>query len=288
MLDPAAIAAIEDLELSARLVVEGFRTGQHRSPLHGFSAEFSQYRQYRPGDDLKHLDWKALARTDRLYTRQFRETTNMSVMLVIDTSASMDYPRGGGVTKFQYARVIAAALAYLIVTQGDAVGLMTIDGGRLSYLPARGGRVHLRALIARLGQLTPSGTWRPAEAITRGADLLKRRGVIIALSDFYDDEAETARALRRVARRGHDAAMLQVISRDELAFPFDDDVEFEDAESGERRLVSAATVAREYRAGVADFLAHCRSEAKRDGVDYALFPTDIAPDRALRSYLIKR
>ena len=287
MLDPAAIAAIEDLELSARLIVEGFRTGQHRSPLHGFSAEFSQYRQYRPGDDLKHLDWKALARTDRLYTRQFRETTNMAVMLVVDTSASMDYPRGG-VSKFQYARVVASALAYLIVTQGDAVGLMTIDGGRLSYLPARGGRVHLRALIARLGQLKASGTWRPADAITRGAELLKRRGVVIALSDFYDDEAETARALRRVARRGHDATMLQVISRDEIAFPFDDDVEFEDAESGERRLVSAATVARDYRAGVADFLERCRSEAKRDGVDYALFTTDVAPERALRSYLIKR
>ena len=287
MLDPAAIAAIEDLELSARLVVEGFRTGQHRSPLHGFSAEFSQYRQYRPGDDLKHLDWKALARTDRLYTRQFRETTNMAVMLVIDTSASMDYPRQG-VSKFQYARVVASALAYLIVTQGDAVGLMTIDGGRLSYLPARGGRLHLRALIARLGQLKAAGTWRPAEAIARGAELLKRRGVVIALSDFYDDEAETSRALRRVARRGHDAAMLQVISRDEIAFPFDDDVEFEDAESGERRLVSAATIAREYRAGIGDFLERCRTEAKRDGVDYALFPTDVAPERALRSYLIKR
>src|SRR5436305_10337031 len=142
-LSPAVVAAIDDLELAARIVVEGLRTGGHRSPFHGYSTEFRQHRPYRSGDDLKYLDWKLFARSDRLYTRQFRETTNMSVLLALDTSASMDFP-AGGVSKFRYAQIIAAALAYLVSEQGHGVGLMTMQGGRVTYVPARGGRVHLR------------------------------------------------------------------------------------------------------------------------------------------------
>src|SRR5688572_2463576 len=145
LLSSAAVAAIDDLELAARLIVEGARSGQHRSPFHGFTAEFSQHRPYRPGDDLKHLDWKLLGRTDRLYSRQFHETTNLSVMLAIDTSASMDFPlrssRGideAPVTKFVYAVITAAALAHVIIEQGDAVGLMSWSGDRFAYIPARG------------------------------------------------------------------------------------------------------------------------------------------------------
>ncbi len=147
-LSPAVVAAIHDLELAARLVVEGMRAGGHRSPFHGFSAEFQQHRPYRAGDDLKHLDWKILARTDRLYSKQFRETTSMSVMIVLDTSASMAFPEQGP-GKFRYAAIVAAALAWLISSQGDAVGLMTMDQGGFVYLPARGGRPHLRSLITR-------------------------------------------------------------------------------------------------------------------------------------------
>src|SRR6188508_413865 len=144
-LSASVIAAIDDLELAARLVVEGLRSGPHRSPFHGFTAEFSQHRPYRPGDDLKYLDWKILARTDRLYSKQFRETTSMSVMIVLDATASMAFPEGD-VSKFRYASVVAASLAYLIAAQGDAVGLMTTTmspgaaSEKLVYLPARGGR----------------------------------------------------------------------------------------------------------------------------------------------------
>jgi uncharacterized protein (DUF58 family) len=287
LLDPAAVAAIEDLELAARLIVEGLHTGQHRSPFHGFSAEFSLYRQYRPGDDLKHLDWKMLARTDKLYTRQFRETTNMGVMLVVDTSASMSFPEPG-VSKFRYAVVVAAALAHLVIHQGDSVGLMARDGERLVYLPAKGGRAHLRALLSTLEQLEPAGVWDPEHAVSRGAELLKRRGVMLVLSDFYDREDETRRALRRAARRGHDVGMLQIVSRPEIEFPYKDAAEFEDLETGARHLVAGASVAHDYRAAVGDFLNRCRAEAIRDGVTYALFPTDASPARVLRNYLLRR
>ncbi|TAK15086.1 MAG: DUF58 domain-containing protein [Acidobacteria bacterium] len=287
VLDPAVVAAIDDLEVVARYIVEGLRTGEHRSPFHGFSAEFSQYRPYRPGDDLKYLDWKVLARTDRLYTRQFRETTNLSAMLVLDASASMAYP-ADGVSKFKYARMLTAALAYLLVQQGDAVGLMTTDHGRLLYLPPRGGKMHLRRVLAQLSKLTPSGTWSPGAVIARAAELLRRRGVLLVLSDFYDDDAATLTELKRASRRGHEAGILQVMSKPEIEFPYSGGTEFEDLESSARRVVDAAGIARGYRARVGEFLERWRADARGSAIDYALMTTDRPPDEALRGYLIRR
>jgi uncharacterized protein (DUF58 family) len=286
-LSPAVIAAIRDLELAARLVVEGTRAGGHRSPFHGYSAEFQQHRPYRAGDDLKYLDWKILARTDRLYTRQFRETTSMSVLFVLDASASMAFPRGD-LSKFRYASILTASLGWLIASQGDAVGFMTMVGDVLAYVPARGGRPHLRSLLARLERIEPAGAWKPDRVIARAAELLDRRGVLVIVSDFYDEEEATRRAMRNAQRRGHDIAMMQVVSPAELTFPYRGDTEFEDLESGERAIVDAAAAAREYRAEVDAFLARCRDEAVRDGIDYALLSTDVAPERALREYLLRR
>jgi uncharacterized protein (DUF58 family) len=294
-LSSSVVAAIDDLELAARLVVEGLRAGGHRSPFHGFSADFQQHRPYRSGDDLKYLDWKILARTDRLYSKQFRETTSMSVMIVLDSSASMAFPETG-VSKFQYGSIVAAALAYLIAAQGDAVGLMTTTAPlspgeaseRLAYLPAKGGRPHLRSLIAQIDRLRPGGSWQPDRVIGRGAELLKRRGAVVVISDFYDDEQATRRELRRVASRGHDVAMLQIVSPDELRFPYRGDVEFEDAETGGRRLINATAVETGYRAAISAFLASWRADARRDGVDYALMSTDEPPEQALREYLLRR
>lgn len=287
MLSADAITAIDDLELAARLVVEGLRAGTHRSPLHGYSSEFQQHRAYRVGDDLKYLDWKLLARTDRLYTRQFRETTSMSVMLVLDGSASMGFPTGSP-SKWRYACVVAAALAHLVVSQGDAVGLMAMTGGRLTYLPARGGRPHLRSLVATLERLEPGGTWSPARGISRGAELLKRRGVVIVISDFQDAESETQRELRRVARHGHDVAMFQVVAAEEAFFPYEGNLEFVDLETGEHRVLDASAVARTYRDAFGAFLARSRAGARRDQVDYALMRTDVAPGKALRDFLVHR
>ena len=286
VLSPAVVAAIHNLELAARLVVEGMRAGGHKSPFHGYSAEFQQHRPYRVGDDLKYLDWKILARTDRLYSRQFRETTSMSVMLVLDASASMAFPEQP-ISKFRYASLIAAALAWLITTQGDAVGLMSMTDGALTYLPARGGRPHLRSLLTRLERLTPKGQWQPERVIARSAELLKRRGVVIVISDFYDNEVDTQRELRRVARRGHDVTMLQVTSPPELSLPYRGDLEFEDLESGQRRVVDVASVEPGYRNAVSAFLERCSRFARSEGIDYALLSTGDAPERALRGFLLR-
>ncbi len=295
VLDPTVVAAIDDLEVVARHIVEGLRTGEHRSPFHGFSAEFSQYRPYRPGDDLKYLDWKVLARTDRLYTRQFRETTNLSAMIVLDASASMNYPGAhpgerdaSGVSKFVYGRMIAAALAYLLVQQGDAVGLMTMADGQFVYVPPRGGCMHLRRILGRLSTLTASGQWTPAAVIARAAELLRRRGVMLVLSDFYDAEADTLTELKRAARRGHETALLQLMSRREIEFPYRGGVEFEDLETRGTRLVDASSLAAGYRARVTEFIERWRTDARSSGLDYSLMTTDVPPDDALRGYLIRR
>ena len=286
-LSAAVVASIDDLELAARLVVEGLRTGGHRSPFHGFSTEFRQHRPYRAGDDLKYLDWKLYARSDRLYTRQFRETTNFSVMLALDTSASMAFPPNG-ITKFRYGQVLTAALSHLASEQGHTVGLMTMTGDRLSYVPPRGGRHHLRSLIAAIDRLEVSGSWDPARVTARAGQLLQRRGVVIVISDFYDAEEATRREMRRMTERGHDVAMLQVVSPQELSYANDGQTEIEDLETGERRVIDSAEVAATYRVEFNAFLDRCRREALRDGVDYALISTDRAPESALRDYLLRR
>lgn len=286
-LDPAVVAAIDDLELAARLVVEGLRAGPHRSPLHGFSTEFSQHRPYRPGDDFRHLDWKLLARTDRLYSRQFRETTNLSTALVLDASGSMAFP-DSGISKFRYGVVIAAALAYLLIDRGDRAGLMSSTGERVTYLPTRGGPSHLRAMLAQLQRLTPGGGVDLPRMIARAAELLTRPGLMFVLSDFYDAEEETQRELRRARMRGHDVSAIQLISPAELSFEYRGTTEFEDLETAARRLVDPRKTAAAYRQAIAGFLDGWQTSARRDGIDYVRLVTDQPPASFLRAYLLQR
>ena len=291
------------------------RTGGNRSPFHGYSTEFRQHRSYRAGDDLKYLDWKLFARSDRLYTRQYRDTTNVPVMIVLDSSASMDFARTGvapvragssqsqsvnplhpvspGVdpqypTKHRYASIMAAAVAYVASDQGNAVGLIAMSGEGLNYLPARGGNRHLRTLIAAIDRLEPSGQWDSARVIDRAAHLMRRRGIVIVISDLYDDEERTARALRRLTRHGHDVSVLQVLAPDERELTVTGQVEFVDAETGERRLADAASIAAKYGAAMRDFIDRCRSESNHSGIDHTLITTNQAPERALRDYLQRR
>src|SRR6185503_14257338 len=239
-LDPGALAAIADLELVSKRVVDGTISGLHRSPFHGYSAEFSQYRHYRPGDDLKYIDWKLFARTDRLYTKQFRETTNLLCQIALDASGSMDYAGAAGITKFQYARLLAGSLAHLVSRQGDAVGLVTYAGGIKQYLPSRGGQVHLRSLLLTLQRTGPGGETDGAAALGRTFDLLKRRGLLVVISDLYDERDLVERALMRASHIGHEVVIFHVLSRDEVELPFRDDVELEDPETGRLVLSNGA------------------------------------------------
>ena len=285
------VARIDDLELAARLVVEGLRTGAERSPFLGVGAEFRQHRPYQLGDDVKHVDWKASAQHDRLLTRQLHETTNVSVLVVLDTSASMAFPDAPH-TKFRTAQVLAAALAWLVSSQGHAVGLLTSraddtapEGQRLVYVAPRTGQLHLHTLLAELARLVPAGTWPATRTIRRAAALLRRRGVLVVISDFYDDEDDVRRALAEAVRRGHDVRQWQVVAPEECALPARGAVELEDLETGSRHLVDAAQVAPRYAEAHAAFLARWRAAAGRDGVAYTRVDTDAPPDRVLRDAL---
>ena len=283
---PEVLAGIADLELVARMVVEGLVSGLHRSPFHGYSAEFSQYRHYRPGDDLKYVDWKLVARTDRLYTKQFRETTNMASAIVLDTSGSMDFPAsiGGPVTKLRYAVVAAAALAHLISGQGDAVGLLAGD----RFIAPRAGRQHLRGLLAALTSLAAAGDSSVAGNVRRASERLKRRGLLLVLSDFYDDEERTLAELRRAARMGHEVVLFQILSRDEIELPYRRDLEFADLESGRTLAINAGLARRDYKDAIAAFLERWHSRAGAEGFHYSLIVTDTAPALALRNFLLAR
>ncbi|MES2522538.1 MAG: DUF58 domain-containing protein [Gemmatimonadota bacterium] len=286
-LSPDVVAAIDDLEIAARLVVEGTRAGGHRSPFRGVGTEFQQYRSYRAGDDLRHLDWKLYARSDRLFTRQFRETTDLAVQLVVDSSPSMAFPPTG-VSKLRYAKIVAASLAYLVTSQGSAVGLATSGPGGFTYLPARPGTLHRSALIARLDATAPSPAWHQTDSIRHAADLMKRRGIMVIVSDFYDDEDATLRELRAVAARGHDVIMVQVLSAEEIAFGYRGEIELQDLESAERRLVDPSTVRAEYQRALQGFLARLRTGAGSSGIEYTLLSTDTAPEQAIRDLLLGR
>jgi uncharacterized protein (DUF58 family) len=295
ILSAAVVAGIDDLSLAARVVVEGMKIGGYRSPFRGFSAEFREHRPYRAGDDLRHVDWKLLARTDRLYTRQFRETTNYGIMLVFDTSASMGVPAGGlapgarddgAPSPFRTAQIMAAALAYLAIGAGDAAGLIHGDDNGFGYLPARSGRMHLAALLAHLERLEPRGRWQGAEAIRRGTELLKRRGLLLVISDLQDDEEALQQALRLAIRRGHDVRVLHVASDPTRGFPTRGTITFEDAETGAHQRVNAAAVVAGYQAALEAFDTRWRERSRGDGVGYTRVPVETPPSLALRSFLL--
>jgi uncharacterized protein (DUF58 family) len=193
-----------------------------------------------------------------------------------------------GVSKFRYGVVMAAALAYLIVSQGDSVGLMTSADGALVYIPPKSGQLHLRTILARLARLTPRGAWPAERVISRATELLRRRGLLFVLSDFYDDERVLWREMARSAGRGHDVSALQILTRDEIEFPYRGAVEFEDLESTHSRVVDAAAVGRTYRSAIAEFLERVRHQAHSDGLDYTLVTTDTPPDETLRRHLLRR
>jgi uncharacterized protein (DUF58 family) len=287
-LDPRVLSSLADLELVARVLVDGTVSGLHRSPFHGYSAEFHQYRHYRQGDDLKYVDWKLFARTDRLYTKQYRETTNMVAQIAIDASGSMGYATHSGVSKIAYARLLAAALAHVISRQGDAVGCLAYADGVRQYIAPRTGAPHLRRLLIELTRIEAAGATAAAASLARAIDLLRRRGFLFVLSDLYDDDSGVERELKRAARIGHEVAVFHVLTPDETDFPFGGDTEFADLETGRTVVASPQSLAPAYRRDVAAFITDWRARCAALGVDYVQARTDLPLDVVLRGYLLKR
>ena len=287
-LHPDVVAKLGSMELRARLVVEGFITGLHKSPFHGFSAEFSEHRQYRAGDDLKHIDWKIYGRSDRYYVKQYEDETNLRCLIAVDQSASMGYASEGRITKFQYASYLAAALSYLVLQQRDAAGLATYTTDVESYLPPRSKRSYVQELIRTLDTATPHDTTGTATALHLLAERLTRRGLVVIISDLFDDPAQILQALRHFRHNRHDVLVMHVLDPREVDFNFSSAAVFKDMETGEELTTQPLHLRNAYRGAMEDFCTQIKRGCHAQNIDYVRITTDRPFDMALREYIVKR
>ncbi len=296
LLDPYLVGKLRRLDLIARLVVEGFITGLHKSPYHGFSVEFAEHRPYMPGDPIRSVDWKVYAKSDRFFIKEFEEETNLRGYLVVDASSSMAYrSEETYLPKLEYGVYLAAALAYLMIRQQDAVGLLTFDDQIRRYIPSRSVSTHLRILLGELNKLL-----RQAQAAERGhgtrigpslhhlADRLNRRGLVILISDLMDRPAEVLTGLKHFRHRQHEVVVFHLLDPAEVNFPFEEETVFVDLESEERLSTTPWEFADEYKRQIEAWRQRYRRACAEHSIDYVEVQTDTPFDVALLRYLEKR
>ena len=287
LLDPAVVARIGSLEMIARAVVEGFLVGLHRSPFKGFSVEFSEFRPYVPGDDTTTIDWKLAARRDRYYVKKFEEETNLECHLLLDVSASMAYG-SHAVSKLRYGCFVLAALAYLMHRQRDAVALTLFDHEVVDALPAGARSGHLRRILARLSRAEAGARSDVAMPLHRLAARMRRRGLVVLVSDLLDDPAGIIEGLKHLRFRGSDVLVFQVLDPAELTFPFEEAARFHDLESADEVRVVPARARRRYLAEIEGLVARYRDALRPADVDHHLLRTDRSLDAALLAFLAAR
>lgn len=286
-LHPEAIRRIGRLELRAQHIVEGLLSGLHRSPYFGQSVEFLQHRQYAPGDDLRHVDWKVWAKQDRLYVKQFEEDTNMRCTLLVDVSASMQYG-SGPLSKYEYAATIATSLAYLLLKQHDSVAALAFDDAVRSRTPMRNARSALKSIVRCLDASEPQNKTDAGTILREIAEVSPRRGMMVVISDLLTDVQSTLRGLRLLRQRGHDVLVLQVLDDDELDFPFEGPTRFEGIEVSNHLSCNPKALREGYMTALENFLADLRHGCARDAIDYALIRTSDSLDAALAAFLCRR
>jgi uncharacterized protein (DUF58 family) len=287
-LEPSALARVKNLSVVARGVVEGFVSGLHSSPYKGFSAEFAEHRKYTVGDDPRHLDYRMLARTDRLYIKQYEEETNMRVQILLDTSGSMGYSHDGRLTKLQYGCYLTAVLAYLMTRQQDVVGLTTFGAKIELDMPAGSSPRHFSEMMRQLEAIAPSGETKIADTLHKLANRSKRRCLVVLISDLYDDPEAVIRALHHFRHRRHEVILFHVLDKAELEFPFRETIAFHDQETGERIQIDPAYVRDEYLAQIKAFCDGYRRACAEAQIDYVATDTSTPYDAMLTRYIAKR
>ena len=286
-IDPAALMRIRHLEVRARVVVEGMFSGLHRSPFHGFSVEFTEYRQYSPGDDPRYLDWKLFARSDRYYIKRFEDETNLRCHLVVDFSRSMDYG-SLGYTKADYARTLAATLAYHLQSQRDAAGLTTFHDQIIDFLPARYRPGHLRRLMLLLDRPTVGVDTNLVKPLERVAELLRKRGVVVLISDLLAPLEGLSSQLAALASRGHEVVVFQILDPAESRFEFAEPALFVDVETGRELYVDPNSAREEYLRRFKEHQQTLQAVADRLGIDLLRLSTDQPLEQAMFDYLHAR
>lgn len=283
------ITSLQHLQLFARTVVEGFTTGHHASPHKGFSVEFRQHRPYVQGDEIRRLDWKVFGRSDRFYIREYDEETNLRATIVLDASGSMNYRGQKGILKFDYARKLAASLAYLLMSQQDAAGLITFDSKVREIVPCRTKITHLHLLLETMVKTEPGKDTSLAPVIESLAQRLKRRGLVILISDFFDDHAAILKSVGILRKKGHEVIALQLWDRDEIDFPFGNWARFENLENDDDfLLLDPATIRQRYLEVQKTFNEQLKEGFRKHQIDYLSLVTDESHSAALRNYLALR
>lgn len=289
--DPQALAALEGLDFKARYVMEGFLSGLHDSPFHGFSVEFSDYRNYQPGDDLKHLDWRLFARSDRLCIKRYMQETNVRFYVLCDTSASMAY-RGAQAwgSKLEVARVLAAALTWFLLKQNDAAGLVALGPGTDTprFIPPSQRPTQFGLMIRQLEELRPAGASRLAPLLSHAVRLVHRRSVLLFFSDLLEPVDEVAMGFKQLRFHGHECLIFQVLDRDEVEFPFTEPRIFEDLETGGRRAVTPSVAREKYLARFNAFMAGHRELFRSLEMPHCVVKTNDNPWHALAMFLAER
>ncbi|OQX56970.1 DUF58 domain-containing protein [candidate division KSB1 bacterium] len=286
-LRPEVVSKLANMTLRARLVVEGFIVGLHRSPYHGFSVEFAEHRQYMPGDEIKHLDWKVYGKTDRFYVKQFEEETNLKSYILLDASGSMGYA-SNAISKLNYASYLAAALTYLMLKQQDSVGLVIFDQKIRKYIPPRSISTYLTLILKELDKVKSSHLTNVSTAFHQLAERIKRRGLIIVLSDLFDEPERVLNGLKHFRHKKHEVIVFHILDPKERHFDFGGEVIFKDLETGEQILTQPWHIRQDYRQQMQDFLSFYRRQCLENRIDYVLMDTSEPFDKALFEYLIKR
>ena len=287
-LEPEALARVKNLSMVARGVVEGSMTGLHASPYKGFSVEFAEHREYTPGDDPRHLDYKMLARTERLYIKQYEEETNMRVQILLDTSASMGYSYASKITKFDYGAYLTAILSYMMTRQQDSVGLTTFDTEIRLDMPAPSSPRHFNEMMHQLEEIKPANETGIAETLHKLANRFKKRCLIVLISDLYDEPEAVMRALHHFRHRRHEVIVFHVFDKAEIDFPFRETTAFHDLETNERIQIDPAYVRDVYVEQVEKFIESYRRECAESQIDYVMTDTTTPYDFMLSRYITKR
>ena len=287
-LTPEAMRKLESLVVRSRYVVEGFRSGMHASPLKGASIEFADHRQYVKGDNLRNLDWKVFGRTERYYVKQFEEETNLRVHVIIDGSGSMGYHSEGQLSKYQYACRIAAAIGYIVSKQQDSLGLTIFDSELREEIPARGGMRHLRLFLERLAGHEPEGETDTGRALHTLAERTSRRGLIVLMSDLFDDPDAVFKAVAHFRKKMHDVILLQILDPSELELSIDRVAEFIDMETGERLELDPTLARIAYKEELQKAIDQCRERCAVLNVDYRLVSTGESFEDFVHQYLAER
>lgn len=286
-LNAETVAKLSNMALRARLVVEGYLLGQHKSPYHGFSVEFAEHRAYGPGDEIRHIDWKLYGKTDRYYIKRYEEETNLRSYILLDTSRSMTYA-SGSISKLEYGTYLAAALTYLMLNQKDGIGLVLFDKIIKQFIPPRSTSLHVNTILKCLDSVSPGKDTQIQPVLDEMAERIKKRGLVILISDLLDDPNKILTGLRHFRHNKQEIIVFHILDRQELEFQFNSRTKFKDLESGKTITTEPWHIRSSYRKILENFQGDLQRRCRKHRIDYVPLFTDYPLDRALNEYLRKR